>query len=356
MNNKDLLQITENYLKEYVAPHANLMDEDAQILKKALVGMQARSLLSLFIPQEYHGLEIEPEIFSEFQELVARYSGALYFLQTQHQSATRLIVNSENHILKQEILSEIEEGKLLLGIGFSHLRRTGVPAVIAKPTKNGYRLSGEVPWVTGFGFFQAFIVAASSSNDEGTIFGIIPFLNYQENSGEISLGEIMPMVAMTSTNTVIVTLKDWFLPEENVIFRNGSEWISHNDLRSILNTIPGTLGCARAGLDVIQSVMNSKKLPFIMTTYTSLEAEFYQLKEQFKLVSKRTFEHQLKLRADVINFAARCSYAAVIVSSGASNSKMNAAGRIYREVLVYTVSGQNTAIMEATLNQLIDDL
>jgi hypothetical protein len=36
MNNKDLLQITENYLKEYVAPHANLMDEEAQILKKAL--------------------------------------------------------------------------------------------------------------------------------------------------------------------------------------------------------------------------------------------------------------------------------------------------------------------------------
>jgi alkylation response protein AidB-like acyl-CoA dehydrogenase len=240
-------------------------------------------------------------------------------------------------------------------MGFSHLRRTGVPAVIAKPTKNGYRLSGEVPWVTGFGFFQAFIVAAISP-DEGTIFGIIPFLNYQENSGEISLGEIMPMVAMTSTNTVIITLKDWFLPEENVISRNPSEWISNNDLRSILNSIPGTFGCARAGLDVIQSVMNSKKIPFILTAYTSLEAEFHQLKENFKLVQKRTFEQKLKLRADVINFAARCCYAAVIVSSGASNSKMNAAGRIYREVLVYTVSGQNTAIMEATLNQLIDDL
>jgi hypothetical protein len=102
--------------------------------------------------------------------------------------------------------------------------------------------------------------------------------------------------------------------------------------------------------------MNSKKIPFILTAYTSLEAEFHQLKENFKLVQKRTFEQKLKLRADVINFAARCCYAAVIVSSGASNSKMNAAGRIYREVLVYTVSGQNTAIMEATLNQLIDDL
>jgi alkylation response protein AidB-like acyl-CoA dehydrogenase len=355
MNNQEILEITENYLQEYVAPHANLMDEDPQLLKQALLGMQTRSLLSLFIPKEYNGLEIEPENFSNFQELVARYSGALYFLQTQHQSATRLLVNSENYILKPEILSEITEGKLLLGIGFSHLRRSGVPAVIAKPTKNGYRLSGEVPWVTGFGFFQAFIVAATSP-DEGTIFGIIPFLNYQENSGVISVSEIMPMVAMTSTNTVSVTLNDWFLPEENVISRNPSEWISHNDVRSILNSIPGTLGCARAGLDVIKSVMNSKKIPFIMTTYTSLEAELHQLKEQFKRVSKRTFEHQLKLRADVINFAARCSYAAVIVSSGASNSKMNAAGRIYREVLVYTVSGQNTAIMEATLNQLIDDL
>jgi hypothetical protein len=61
----------------------------------------------------------------------------------------------------------------------------------------------------------------------------------------------------------------------------------------------------------------------------------------------------LHLRAWAIDLAVRCAHAAVTVSSGAANYSNHAAQRVYREAIVFTVSGQTTAVMEATLNRLV---
>jgi hypothetical protein len=67
----------------------------------------------------------------------------------------------------------------------------------------------------------------------------------------------------------------------------------------------------------------------------------------------QTWEERLQLRSWAINLAQRCASAAVTVSSGAANYRYHAAQRVYREALVFTVSGQTTAVMEATLAQLV---
>ncbi|PLZ82331.1 hypothetical protein CBP16_07405, partial [Fischerella thermalis WC217] len=100
--------------------------------------------LALRVPQNWGGKEISEETFSDFQELVARYSGALAFLQTQHQSAAAMLVASSNSVLKQEYLPRIGKGELLIGVGFSQLRRGGEPLTIAKLVPGGYQLDGIV--------------------------------------------------------------------------------------------------------------------------------------------------------------------------------------------------------------------
>jgi alkylation response protein AidB-like acyl-CoA dehydrogenase len=67
----------------------------------------------------------------------------------------------------------------------------------------------------------------------------------------------------------------------------------------------------------------------------------------------QSWEERLQLRAWAINLAVRCASAAVTVSSGAANYRYHAAQRVYREALVFTVSGQTTAVMEATLARLV---
>ncbi|WP_293068094.1 MULTISPECIES: hypothetical protein [unclassified Moorena] len=68
----------------------------------------------------------------------------------------------------------------------------------------------------------------------------------------------------------------------------------------------------------------------------------------------QTFEQRLQLRTWAINLAGRCAQAAVTVSSGAANYKHHPAQRVYREALVFTVSGQTTAIMEGSLARLVN--
>jgi hypothetical protein len=60
----------------------------------------------------------------------------------------------------------------------------------------------------------------------------------------------------------------------------------------------------------------------------------------------------VQLRAWAIDLAARIAHAAVTVSSGAANYSHHDAQRVYREALVFTVTGQTRAVMEATLERL----
>lgn len=355
MESQSLLKIAETYLEKNVHPYAERIDDDVSLLHRSLIGLQEKGLLSLLIPQEYGGLEFPLTWFYDYQEMVAYYSGALSFLQTQHHSAIRMISQGKNEPLKAQKFSQILQGKLLLGIGFSHLRRMGEPLVTAIPVKDGlqkgYLLSGQVPWVTGWKFFQEFIIAATLP-DQKILLGIIPFGDQEDYNRELVFSKPMPLVAMTSTNTVTARLQNWFLPQESVIFLETSDWIKKNDRRSILNPIPAMLGCAKAALNVIKKTMTTKNLPFIITAYHSLQEEWSQLKSQGEILRQGELEKQLDFRAKITQFMMRCSQIAVIVSGGTANHKLNPAGRIYREVIVYTVSGQSLSLMETMVNQL----
>ncbi|MGB3266342.1 MAG: acyl-CoA dehydrogenase family protein [Microcoleus sp.] len=359
MDFQEILHSTKTYLKECVVPRAEVIDGDSEALKIAVSGLESRSLLALRVPQKWGGAEISPEVFYEYQELTARYSGALAFLQTQHHSATAMLANSDNEMLKNIYLRAIAQKGLRLGVGFSHLRRsssraslTGKPAVTATPTKDGYLLSGNIPWITGFGLFQKFIVAALLP-DNRAVFGVLPFANIDREYGKIAVSEIMQLIAMNSTNTVTATLDNWLLHESEIISVKPVGWIAENDSKNILNSVPATFGCIRGGLDVIATVAAAKNSPSMTAACQKLEQKLDRLKQNFRQSQHSSKAEQLALRAAAIDLAVRCGHAAVAVSGGAANGTLHPAGRVYREALVYTVSGQTKDVMEAALDRIV---
>lgn len=351
-----LLNLAEAYLRESVAPLASEIDDNPEALKQALRGLGDRSLLALRVPKVWGGKQVSEMTYRHFQQLVPRYSGALNFLQTQHQSAAGFFTNSDNEALKQQYLPYMSKGEILVGIGFSHLRRSGEPSMKAMVVEGGYQLEGTVPWVTGFGFFQDFIVGATLP-DGRAIYGVVPFVEtVQETGGAIAFSEPLQMGAMSSTNTVTATLTHWFLPQERVVCVKPIGAIHENDQKNVLHHGFYALGCARAGLDIVEAAYQTKQLPFIKQAFDALEAEHMGCQSammQALPADFQTWEERLKLRAWAINLAQRCASAAVTVSSGAANYRYHAAQRVYREALVFTVSGQTTAVMEATLAQLV---
>jgi alkylation response protein AidB-like acyl-CoA dehydrogenase len=345
-----MLESTELYLQQAIAPRANVIDFQGEELKVALQDLGDRNLLALRVPKCWGGADLDFPTFSAFQELVARYSGALAFLQTQHQSAGAIIAKSKNESLKRAYLPLMGSGAKGVGIGFSHLRRETNPPLKAIAVENGYRLHGHIPWLTGWDIFQDVLIAGLLPDGQA-VYGIIPFSD-QEN---LKFSTPMPLAAMSSTNTVSAELIDWFLPDESVVSIQPARAIHQNDRNNVLNHSSFALGCAQAGLDVVESVRQQKAFVAIASAQAKLEQELAECRAMIYGATERSFEEKLQWRAISIDLAVRCAHAAVIVSSGAANSLMHPAQRIYREALVFSVGGQTSAVLEASLKQIVRD-
>lgn len=363
---ESILEVAVDYLQKEVAPKAQEIDRDPDALRAALQGLCERNLMALKCPKTYGGPGISEEDFRKFQEECSRASGALAFLQTQHQSAVGLIAKSENKSLKDEYLPKMGNGEKLVGIGFSQLRRGGPPIMRAEKTPGGYVLNGHVPWVTGWDYYPEFIVGATLPDGQA-LFTIVPL---QEGmSGETAVGRIpqtepinikispiMRLAAMETPNTVTVDFEDFFVPQDRVVFIQAATWIKNNDQINIALQGHFALGCAQAGLDILKTNADKKALPFLADAHDALAAELELCREETKkaqaLANEETTQERLNVRAWAIDLAVRCAHAAVTSSSGAANSINHPAQRVYREALVFTVSAQTTDIMEATLRRI----
>lgn len=340
------------YLSTEVKQNAQAIDGDVESLRAALKGLCDRDLMALRRPLKYGGPGLPELQFREYQEEVARYSGALAFLQTQHQSAVAMIARSENEQLKQDYLPLMGDGRKLVGIGFSQLRRHGDPIMKAEPSGGGFILNGTVPWITGYTLYEEFIIGATLPGGE-SLFGIVPFTE----GDSIKFGEVMRLAAMESAQTVSSELKDFFLPKEKVVFERPAGWIHSNDMINIVLQGFFAVGCARAGLDILSVNAEKKHLPFLKDTLGQLSDEVDRCRKAMVSAQESssedvTTDEKLSARAWAIDLAVRCAHAAVASSSGAANSMQHPAQRVYREALVYTVSAQTAPVMEATLSRL----
>ena len=190
--------IIDSYLQESVAPQAQQLDRNSLALKLALQSMGDRSLLALRVPKKLGGTGWNEIDYRRFQIAIARCSGALAFLQTQHQSAVSQLAKSDNRSLQEEYLPYAARGKKLIGVGFSHLRRRGQPMLEAVEVKGGYLLTGEVPWITGWDFFDNFIIGAVLP-DGRELYGILPFQNFSSKSaGTLMFSAPMKLIAITA--------------------------------------------------------------------------------------------------------------------------------------------------------------
>jgi alkylation response protein AidB-like acyl-CoA dehydrogenase len=343
----DLLARAEAFLLDHVAPRANEIDADPDALREVLNGLCEQGFMGLRRPAQYGGPEVDETTFRVFQEAVARRSGSLAFLQTQHQSAVSMIAKWGSEELKQRILPHVH-GDLLIGIGFSQLRRSGPPILTAQPTDEGYLLNGEVPWVTGYGFFQKFLIGAALP-DGSSLFGLVPFARQE---GFINFEGPMRLAAMESPQTMTATLTNWLMTHSQMAFIQPPRWIHENDLINVALQAWFALGCARAGLDLVDAAYGKRRAEFLRDAWSALDQELELCRGEI-LANHPDVSVRLAARAWAIDLAARCAHAGVVASSGAANSMAHSAQRVYREALVYSVSAQTTEIMEATLHRLV---
>ena len=345
------LDTATRFLAEHVRPNAEQIDTSVDAMGVAFEEMRELGILALRRSPDFGGPAIPEPDFRTFQEEIARASGALAFLQTQHQSAVSLLGKQASEAIKQEYLPQMH-GPKTVGLGFSQLRRTGEPICRAERVEGGFRISGHVPWITGLGFFDEYIIGAALPSGEA-VFGLMPFSNAEGQT----LSEPMRLAAMETCQTVTAELDGYFLPDSKVAFVKDRGWMRANDAFNIVLQGHFAIGCALAGADVVAANAAKKDLPFLPDSHAKLMEEIDQCRAALvahqKDFAEDTAPARLEKRAWAIDLMMRCAHAAVISSSGAANSASHPAQRILREAIVFSVSAQTVPIMEASMRRVV---
>ena len=348
------LRTIDTWMRSEIAPLAQRIDQTPSVLFQVFRTLGDRNLLALRLPESKGGMGWNEQTTSQFQILIASYSGALAFLATQHQSALRMIERSNNEALKTQRLPDLIRGTIGVGVGFSQLRRTGRPLMTAKPIEAGYLLSGTVPWVTGFGCFEGFICGALLPTNE-ILMGWVP-LRPTNDPPRYRISKPMALTAMASTQTVEVTLNDWPMDMTHVVAVHEADWLRQKDLGNTLHHGFYALGSAKGALRLLEEYQNKFALgPEIREAIAALNQHYQRCESRmFELLPRRRScpEKCLAAKAEVIHLAGRCAQAAIAMVGGRANRLDHPAQRIYREVLAFTVFGQTPQSQEATLSAL----
>jgi hypothetical protein len=146
------------------------------------------------------------------------------------------------------------------------------------------------------------------------------------------------------------------IDRDRVLFTKPLDAMRQRDRNNELYLSFLALGCAQAGLDIVEQVAQQKPIAAIAQTHGVLQAELEGLIGQhlaFIDPASAPFAHRLQLRGSAIHLAGRCAQAAIIAASGAANVLSHPAQRVYREAMLFSVTGQTAEVMAQSLERLI---
>ena len=130
------------------------------------------------------------------------------FVWLQHQGVVRRVAGSA---LAGELLGDLITGKQRGGVALAG-GLPGTPRLRATAVPGGYQLTGESPWVTGWGMIDLLLVMARDEHDNL----ISAIITARENDA-LRVSSPLRMVAATASNTVTAHFADFFVPDLAVV-------------------------------------------------------------------------------------------------------------------------------------------
>jgi len=166
----------------------------------------SRGITRWGIPEEYGGVSLSADELLRGMIELARGSLLATFILSQFQAAGHRLVRAASPALRERWLPGLASGRQFATVGISHLttsrQHTIQPAVQAVPTATGYRLTGEIPWVTGGGRADVLVAGGTLPNGR-QILTAIP----TDNPG-VTIGEPLRLAALSGSETCAVKLTD----------------------------------------------------------------------------------------------------------------------------------------------------
>ena len=331
---QQFFQKLTDFLEKEVVPIANRLDEEEELYHDVYSRFVQLGVLNLLIPKYLGGLGGERHEWIEYNILLSQYSGALLFLQAQHQySISRLKTLLPQPEVEEVLRLLVHEGK---GVGLALQKNPQLLKVVAVP--EGFRLSGKFLWTTGATYFSDLLV--SFEYDNQLHYTLLPFETLQQNGGSIALLPKIETVVFNSITNNSVVLDQWLVPKSAII-------TSHLVKPKFLAEHPSIYNFAGAAKALLNLVLEGRygSTPEVLQRHALLD----QAWDKYYVRIKDGTISPLTLRNEGLGLIEQCSLLARISCASAGVLKSHALGRILREIWQYTIAGYSEEQMKSYL-------
>ncbi|AMV18138.1 acyl-CoA dehydrogenase family protein [Planctomyces sp. SH-PL14] len=297
-----------------------------------------RGITGWTVPAAFGGAEASsPEILDGCMEL-ARRDLLPVFVLTQFQAACQRIAGSVQSAPRDRWLARLAGGEVFGTVGISHLttsrQHTGRPAVLAERVAGGYRLTGEIPWVTGAGRSQVLVIGGGLESGEQFLCAV------PSDRDGLRIETPLHLVALTGSETGPISLANTFVADDELlspviprILQQGQPGGAGSLMTSGL-----AAGHAQGCVDAIEA--ESRQRPNLAEIVGSFRRELDELQETLLRVADgrgTPDETAETLRTRATTLALQASQALLTASKGAGFVSGHPAERRAREALFFLV-------------------
>ena len=308
------MQYINNYLKNINLDELELCDKDPDILKKHLMFLNKELIENI-----YRSSNREITTHNALGKL-SYFSGALSFLFLQNLSAMAYFTK-----VSDTRLARLRDILYDCGIAFAHLRNSKT-FVNGIQNSESIALNGNLPWASGYRIFNYILLGFHIDGQEA-----IAWCEFSESRNFIISG-IMDTFVASSINTVSIKLKDFIIPASNIISLESMG--TFNELLGDSSRMPSLItGIIQKSIDLMPDIYTKEKEHFNYQLSIIKES----ILNRNKIVSTRV--ECLKLAQMVTAF---CS----VANGGRSVLLSNVIQRLYRECLLFSLSGVSPNILD----------
>ncbi|MER5179913.1 acyl-CoA dehydrogenase family protein [Streptomyces sp. NPDC002896] len=328
---------------DVLAPAAEAADREG-VTPETIAAVKASGVLGVGAPEQYGGADAPAAVAREIAEILAGACCSTFFVQAQHHTPVQLLRTGEE-AARERWLRPLAEGALLAGIAFSHLRAFPDRPVRVTRERAGWRFDGRVPWYTGWGLNDLFLLGGATEHGEVVFAAAEP----REQPGLTPTAPLQ-LAALTGTRTVGLVLDGLVLPDEAVVQRLPHEEWATADRPKNTNTNPAVFGVARAALDLLDAHGDPEAKETAGVLRDRLEIthrDAYALVDEVPAGERIPDRLRLKTRAYDLMRAA--TTAAIVAGGGRAFALSSPAQRLAREGLFLVVQGQTADVRAAHL-------
>jgi alkylation response protein AidB-like acyl-CoA dehydrogenase len=194
-------------------PAASEVDLTGEIPQSHFALLAAEGFYGLAAPAEFGGPELTLPEFAAILESFAGGCLATTFTWMQHHGLVRGLVGTTRADLRAKYLAPALRGEIRGGVAFAGAIPKP-PRLWATKTEGGHLLSGEGPFVSGWGLVDVLQLSSRLTDEAGEtiVSGIIDAV-----AGETLTAEALDLIAARGTKTVRLRFDDYFLPDAQVV-------------------------------------------------------------------------------------------------------------------------------------------